>query len=574
MPDSKRSRSRVNIQRLAVWSFIIISLGLLAYGLAWVSAICTPCSLLTGLAPTIRLWGSFLAVLALGAIVLIAGWWAIQASERRYGSPQPTRWLFGLLISAALLRLGLSVLWFTTIPVYGHNTPPEISGYVMSDAHERDQFAWKISQSQKPLFETILGNRKTDQYGGLLFISALVYRYLGPENHPPLMMTTIVAAISALAVIFTWAFARRAWSDRAAFYAAWGMALYPEVVLLGSAQMREAFIIPLVAAAFYGLLRMREDRSWVSLAWLLAGVLLTLPFSPLYTTLLVIGLGITAFAIRDDLLQRNVRITGWAWLAAAGLVLLALTAAYFALKQTAPPDMVNPLEILSWWIRKSSDLQAHFSKAASGWIQKLFDLVPEWSRIPLLVGYGILRPFLPAALIVSSQAPIWPFITIWRALGWFILLVLLVYGSLRAWSRHSNIDHQSRTFSISRALTLFIWLGIVIASLRGGGDQDDNPRYRAAFASIQVATAAWAWVEYRKSTDPWFRRALASITFIILLFIPWYLRRQYHLPWPIVDPFKLLGLGLICTVLYIIWDWARTRSKEPSESAAVEDHLQ
>ena len=60
-----------------------------------------------------------------------------------------------------------------------------------------------------------------------------------------------MAAISALAVPFTWGFARRI-DDEVAKWAAWGMALYPEAILLGSSQMREALMMTFAAVAFYG----------------------------------------------------------------------------------------------------------------------------------------------------------------------------------------------------------------------------------------------------------------------------------------------------------------------------------
>ena len=92
---------------------------------------------------------------------------------------------------------------------------------------------------------------------------------------------------------------------------------------------------------------------------------------------------------------------------------------------------------------------------------------------------------------------------------------------------------------------------MLIASYRGGGDQWDNPRYREAFAGLQVALAAWAWVAQRSRPDPWLRRALVAAGPILLWFLPWYLRRYVYLPWPVEDLFKTLGLGLASAVLLL-----------------------
>jgi hypothetical protein len=548
--------------RWFIWLVVAVSLALLALGLAWISTVCPPCDFSKSAAlPDFTTWLSFIGALLLCAALMYGAWQALLASEPK-DKPGRLTWLAGLLVGAALLRLAMGVVWYTTLPRLGHGTPQETAGYVMADAYQRDELAWKLAESQKPIWQslTVVLNRqdssRVDQYGGLLVISILVYRYLGGNTHNLLVMAAIIAAISSLAIPFTWAFARRSWDDRVAKFAAWGIALYPETVLLGSAQMREALIIPLIAAAFYGLARLRRDRSWVGLAWLLGGVLLTMLISPPFSLVLVFALALAAFAIRDDLFHGHIEVPGgilhrrWSWLALAAVIVLVVVGGWLALKQLAPSEISNPLDVASYWIRKTSDLQAYFSKSASGWIQKIFLSTPAWSHIPILVGYGALRPFLPAAMTTSSDAPIWPWITLWRAAGWTILLGLLVYAFLRAWLK-KDTDH------FTRALTIIVWLVILIASLRGGGDQDDNPRYRATFASIQVALAAWGWVEQSRTSDPIFRRALVTVAFIIAWSFLWYLRRIYTLPWAVVDPFKTIGLGLACGVLYSIWDWAR-----------------
>ena len=53
-----------------------------------------------------------------------------------------------------------------------------------------------------PLLSAIGENRQVDQYGGMLFLSGLVYRYLGGEQHQPLLMIVLTASISSLAVLF------------------------------------------------------------------------------------------------------------------------------------------------------------------------------------------------------------------------------------------------------------------------------------------------------------------------------------------------------------------------------------
>jgi hypothetical protein len=179
---------------------------------------------------------------------------------------------------------------------------------------------------------------------------------------------------------------------------------------------------------------------------------------------------------------------------------------------------------------------------------------------PLLMGYGVVQPFLPAALGDASGAAVWRLIAIWRAVGWTLILPFMVYAPLRAMRR---IDPRQRPgWSTSRlvlGLSLVVWIGILIAAYRGGGDQWDNPRYRAAFSGLQAVLVAWVLVAQRRRPDPWLRRAVVGIGFILLWFLPWYLRRYLFVPWPVDDVFKTLGLGFACAALFCLWDWAAHR---------------
>ena len=489
-------------------------------------------------------WLSFLGVGALSALLIWAGWWALRRE------PRPG-WLLYLTIGAALLRLALGAFWYLALPAWGYASPPEQAGYVMADAHERDQAAWELARSGKSLLSAFGGEyHRADQYGGLLFLSATVYRYLGGQAHQPLLMVVLTAAFSALAVAFTWAFAQRSWGQRTACLAAWGMALYPEALLLGSSQMREAFLVTLVAVAFWGLLRFAQDRRPDSLAWSLAAVLGCLLFSPLVAGLLFALLLLQAFFTYEAGLLRQFLRQRRNLLLLAGLAALILIAAWLALRQLAPEVGSNPLALLQWWFRKSAEWQAHLSQRLSGWVQKIFRNTPDWMEMPLLLVFGVAQPFLPAALSDLSGAPIWRLIAIWRALGWTLLLPLLLYASLRLW-RKDGYSPQ-----VARGLGLAVWLVILLASFRSGGDLWDNPRYRVIFASLQVALAAWALSAPRGAPDPWLRRVLVGLGLVLAWFMPWYLRRYTPLQWPVVDLFKTLGLGLASAILYWFWDWA------------------
>jgi hypothetical protein len=170
---------------------------------------------------------------------------------------------------------------------------------------------------------------------------------------------------------------------------------------------------------------------------------------------------------------------------------------------------------------------------------------------PFLIVYGVVQPFLPAALI-STGIPIWKGIAIWRALGWTFMLAFLIYVPFQA-LREVN---KKRLLVV---LSVMVWVLILIASFRGGADEWDNPRYRAAFLGIQVLLVAWVLVKNWEQTDPWLVRSLIALGIVMIWFVPWYLRRYTPLTWPVEDLFKTAALGVICAGLFIFWDFVRTR---------------
>jgi hypothetical protein len=534
------SSKKINPALSRPWGWLVVAaaLALLSLALAWIS------SSFQGVGG----WGSFLVVLVLAAGLLWAGW----ASLRREALPN---WLALALVGAAVLRLAAGALWMIVLPVAGYQSEAELGGYVMADAFTRDQAAWELSQSSKPLIKAFEGYRTADQYGGMLYLNALLYRYLGAENHQPLLMVVLTAAFSALAVIFTWAFARRAWNMRTAGLAAWGLALYPEAVLLGSSQMREAFTITLVMVAFYGLLSYWQDSGWKSLALVAGALAISLPFSPPAAALLMVFLAGLAIALGGWQTTARQRML----LLVVVLLLVAILAAglWLTWGRIAPEKISNPLELVGWWLKKSAEWQAHLSESASGWMQKVFDSTPQGAHFPLLLAYGVIRPFLPAAIGDTAGAAVWRAIAIWRSLGWALLLPLLVLAPIQIL--------RDKTFGVLNKrsmlmLALIVWAGILIASFRAGADPWDNPRYRATFAGLQIGLAAWVVMQPRRAQDPWLRRGLVSIALIMAWFLPWYLRRYTPLDWPVVNVFKTLGLGIASAALYVLWDWVRVQN--------------
>lgn len=537
MPEHPAKRPGVSLLRLALLALLLVALSLT---LAWIS---------TGFAG-IENWVSFFLALVLATGLLAGGWLAL----RREALP---RQLAFLLVGAALLRLALGAIWTVTLPGAGYASPAEMRGYVMADAYDRDRGAFELSQSGKPLLRAFQGSyHRADQYGGLLYLSAWLYRYVGGSAHQPLLVVVISSAFSALSVIFLWAFSRRGWNRQVAWIAAWGIAIYPEAVLLGSSQMRESFTITLVVMAFYGLVHYWQEHSWTGPIWIVACLALILPFSPPAAGLLIAALAIVGLLIGKELLGLRITRSRWLWIILGLLVVLIVAGIWLSWKQITPEGMTNPLDVMRWWVKKSAEWQAHLTERSSGKIQAIFDRTPAWAHLPMLLAYGVAQPFLPATLVDVTAAAIWRGINIWRSLGWTVLLALLLYAPLLAWRRKG--DQR-----LARGMCIVVWIVILAASYRSGADLWDNPRYRAMFAGPAIALAAWAWVQYRLTADPWLRRALVGIGLVIAWFVPWYLMRYVYLPWPITDEIKVLGLGIATALLYWLWDWVGAQKSPP-----------
>jgi hypothetical protein len=516
--------------------FLIGSLIILSLGLAWVSS----------RFESLQGWGSFLGVSTLGAGLLTLCWLAL----RRESIP---RWVLWLTIAAAILRLLIGVFWTLALPEWGYGSDAELAGYIMSDAQKRDMAAWEFAHVDTFWLQAFDGYRSVDQYGGLLFFSAAMYKFFGGAIHLPLMMVVVSAVFSSLALLFTWDFTRRIWDRRVATLAVWFLALNPEGVLLGSSQMREAFTITLAASAIYGLVLALKERSWQGAVWMIASLALGLPLSPTFSLLLILTLVLVSLCLRRLDWLRDWRT----WLAWAGLLIVGILGLWFFGAQVAPQEGMGPFEILQHWLERTRIWETILSQQSSGWMHKVFSGLPGHIYGWIILLYGVVQPFLPAALIANGNW-LWRGIAIWRALGWTVLLPFLVYAPLRA------LRKPRQWFVLVSSLA--IWIVIFASSYRSGGDLWDNPRYRVAFASLQIALAAWVWVEQRRTPDPWLRRVLLGIGFVLLWFIPWYLRRYTPIDWPVVDVFKTIGLGVANAILYWIWDWARSGSTQAGTS--------
>jgi hypothetical protein len=459
--------------------------------------------------------------------------------------------LFWIILLAFAARLLVGVSLHLGLPLYGHADEDDRAGYVFTDAHIRDDQAWKLASSDHPIWDAFSRKFSSDQYGGLLAFSAFVYRYLSPDAQRPLLLILLSAIVAALGIPFLWLGARQVFGENVAYAAAWIFALYPESVLLGSSAMREPYLLTFSAMAFWGFAAWRgagldTPRSdaaalpasfhrWIWLALGLLGMLLVSPAVALAHLIIFAG-----WVFFTD--ER--RILSWKPILLFALIFtVGLFALSAALNRSGQFDASSPLGVVNDWLRLTVRWDIYQLERGSGWVQKLFDEMPEWMRLPFVAVYGVLQPVLPAAVFEPANR-FWQVIYLVRAAGWYALLPALILSFGAGAGQGSG---QKR--NVILWLSLLIWTWILLSALRGGGDSWDNPRYRAILFAWQAVIAGVVWVWWQETRNAWGKRLLWCEAVFLLVFTQWYASRYFH--WGGQLPFAAM-IGLIVAVWGII----------------------
>lgn len=483
------------------------------------------------------------------------------------------RSIYLLVILAFAARLGLAAAAGTLLPQVGYNTKPQQAGYLFLDAYRRDSQAWELAQSTKPLLKAFDEKYASDQYGGLLWISAFIYRYLSPGGHQPLLVVILAALVNALGVIFVFLSARRLFSsadrssdDRAAWISALIFAFFPEAILLGAAQMREPFLMTFVAMAFYGVVEWQATRRLTAWLWTLlaiGGMLLISPGFVLVT--LVAGAGWLVFAETSSGTRAGPKIPWQIIVAALALFVVALVVLSASWNSLVAAHGNGLFGVIGNWARATARWNAYLLGRSSGIVQLLFQALPPVLALPFVAVYGVLQPVLPAILL-EPGIPFWQTVGIFRSLGWYLFLPLVAFAPLAAGSLPGGERRRQWLW-----LSLVVWGWIFIAAVRGGGDQWDNPRYRVILLAWLAMLAALALNQLRlprpavggANISRWFWRICGVEAIILLVFGQWYVYRYLGVGFNIgIRTTLLLAIGL--SVFLVLGDWLWVRFKPSS----------
>jgi len=518
---SARGADRLEILPRLVFS--LVAGALLAVGVALVSP-----------GPFWAAWLSVAALLIPAAFVLHLAWeWA--------GRDRALAWLILLAFS---LRLAFGIGLSLALPVWGYPEPEQQAGYLFKDAHYRDTQAWDLARSGEPLWSSFRDEFATDQYGGLLALSALVYRVLSPDAQRPYLILILGAFFSALGVPFLRTAIRLRWSARTAAIAVWIYVLYPDAIFFGASQMREPILVGLSAIVFSAVLAW-DSRAWTKWAALM-GSLIGMALISSRVAAAVTGFMGLLFLLEYIVSrpERRWRILGWSGLAVGSILLLGF----------------------SWeWFRTSTTWDVSVTQADSGWVTKIIAEASQMTHLPaeqvapVITGtYGLARPVLPAAVAASAKSVLWKTIGIVRSVGWYLFAPFLIYSLFAVWK---EADQAKRRRAIWLAVTVFLWL--VIASARGGGDATDNPRYRSLFIAWMALLAGWSIDWALAHRDAWLWRWIAVEIVFLSFFTNWYFSRYFH-TWARL-PFWHMVTWIVCLSALILiggWGWDRWQSKK------------
>lgn len=483
-----------------------------------------------------------------------------------------TRWandgrMLGWVVALAfLLRLVVGVSLQLGLPVFGHDDEDDRAGYVFTDAHRRDEQAWKLAISENPVIDAFSERYGSDQYGGLLAFNTFVYRYFSPDAQRPLMLVLLSAFFAALGIPLFWKSVNQVFGEKVAWAATWIFALYPDSVLLGASAMREPYLLTLNTLVLWGfvhrfyrfeegpsinklsdLVNLLKDRiGWMWIAFGLVGMLLVSPAVALITILVFAGWMFFASERRE---------ISWRGVAAIAVVfVLGLFFLSSSLNRSGEFDSKSPLHVINNWFQSAVKWDAYQLERDSGWVQKIFDDSPQWIRLPFVAVYGIFQPVLPATIAKPTKL-IWKLIGIPRALSWYAMLPVLILSFAAASGQGSR-----KLRNLLLWLSLVVWTLILLAALRGGADLWDNPRYRTIFFLWQSIIAGYVWVWWRETRNVWVTRILLMEVVFLLFFTQWYASRYFYLGGQL--PFAVMVAAILilwALILGVGW-WRDKRS--------------
>jgi hypothetical protein len=436
-------------------------------------------------------WGTWLFT-SLFFLLLI---YLIQKSE-------VTKFLTWVVGISLFLRLGLGLITTENLIDWGYDQEPYQSGYLFKDAYSRDNQAWDLAISDQPIWAAFSNDFFTDQYGGLLALSSLIYRLFTPDAHFQINIIFFVTMINVIGILFL-ALGLREKNKDIGFSPSSKIIIlifsfYPDAVLFSASQMREPILLGISACLFW-IIHKQKIKIWNRFAL----------FSLFTIFLLLISLKIGIFIIFSFLIwmlfqpyRKQIKVLN-SKIIILPVVVIVIIALFFSYN----------------WILEAGKWDALLLERNSGFVQYIVSIIGSRYRLLFASIYGLFQPVLPAALIEPSKL-FWKILNSLRALGWYLMIPILVYGIVYFFRENEKF----KKFEY-----LFIWsfsvFWIMLSSIRAGGDMWDNPRYRLSFLIFIAYIIGVAFYHGWKTKDHWLTRIFIAELVFVLFFLQWYISR-------------------------------------------------
>jgi hypothetical protein len=408
-------------------------------------------------------------------------------------------WVIGISL---FLRLGLGLLTTENLINWGYDQEPYQSGYLFKDAYSRDNQAWDLAISDQPILAAFSNDFFADQYGGLLALSSLIYRFFTPDAHFQMNIIFLVTMINVIGILFL-ALGLKEKNKEIVLSTSSKIiilifSLYPDAILFSASQMREPILLGISACLFW-IIHKQEIKIWDRYVL----------FSLFSIFILLISLKIGVFIIFSFLIwmlfqpyRKQIKFLNTK-IIILPVVVIVIIALFFSYN----------------WILEAGKWDALLLERNSGFVQYIVSIIGTRYRLLFASIYGLFQPVLPAALIEPSKL-FWKILNSLRALGWYLLLPILVYGIIYFFRENEKI--KKFEYLIIWSFSVF-W--IMLSSIRAGGDMWDNPRYRLGFLIFITYVIGVAFYQGWKTKDHWLARFFIAELVFVLFFLQWYISR-------------------------------------------------
>ncbi len=465
--------------------------------------------------------------------------------------------------------LGLRLAFLLIAPIamaqWGYASNRNLKGLVELDAVNATDTAWRASMTGRPILDA--WNRAPgDNTGGITVLGVAMFRMYSPDLPRTLLLGLAASAFTSLSVIAVFRLAGGLFSPGVAKGAALVAAVFPEAVMIGSSHQQlgyAALLFSMELLAIAGWVSQKEaapDAPGLpkrrNAAILLAVALILMFLSARLFFLLGIVAGAALAVWLSDPRQRVGKILWIVTGAAAGILIIIRILGMLDVIPSNWDFLYTQYQYIYGMAWEEFDKMA--SAGGGDLFQTVLMTMEKTPAFLLAAVYGLVQPVLPAAighrsLTEGGGGQFWQVLGVYRGLGWYLLLPVLIYATLK--SLRGIISRKPETIFM-----LIFWVAAFIGSYRAFGDQWDNPRYRLFALAPMALLAAWAWVTQRESSDPWFNRIAIPFAVAVVALTAWYLLRDYAMvDFPVVG--SILAIGVITIAAFVLTLFLTRRKK-------------